>query len=67
MQDAGVPDGTIVGQTPHITFWERAQEIAAWMSAAQGWPGWNGEYVVLDDIDLHEDSRLQRAGPLCVD
>lgn len=60
LEDVGVLEGTIVGQTEEIGWKDRAQEIWQWVEQAKAWPGWNGAFVVLDDMSrLHDDERLR--------
>jgi len=60
MLDAGVPEGSIVGQTDVMAdITQRAAEICKWIDSAKGLAGWTGAYVVLDDMDLTKDGKDQ--------
>jgi hypothetical protein len=55
--DAGMRVDRIVGQTPHIGFKQRAQEIEEWLeshSESARAAGWSGAWVALDDMELAE-------------
>jgi hypothetical protein len=61
MHAAGIPDNCIVGQTPELRRGTpdasrpmRSHEIRAWIDEARAstWAGWDGTFVVLDDLDL---------------
>ncbi|CAE8712007.1 unnamed protein product [Polarella glacialis] len=53
----GLLEDCIVGQTPPITFTQRAAEISAWLSQNQC-EGWTGDWVALDDMDLSDEQDL---------
>merc|ERR1711907_79426 len=60
MLDAGVPEGSIVGQPDVMAdITQRAAEICKWIDSAKGLAGWTGAYVVLDDMDLTKDGKDQ--------
>lgn len=56
LTSAGMPDTCIVGQTPHISFRDRATEICDWLKLLP--EGSLGSWAVLDDMDLSEANEL---------
>jgi len=54
---AGMPETCFVGQTPHISFRDRATEIVDWLSQLPD--GVLSQWAVVDDMDLSSAEELQ--------